>query len=262
MSKRFTETNKWDDAWFSNLKPLEKLVFLFMIDRCDNAGFFELNPRNHAFQIGISQDEYLGAIKGLNRGLLSSVDNSKIWIKKFLFHQKNLPLNIKNNAHKQIILIIQNNINDFEFDFNSLGADMGLISPIGKGIGKGNSIGKEGGAGETVKLPLEYKTRIGASIQDTISPSEYIQKNHRMYYENCIVGKKLNIEAVHADFDTHSYKPFNNESHFLNTFKSTVSKQIQLQYGTDNGNFKRTNKLQSVGTGGAKDFNDGHSVGS
>jgi uncharacterized phage protein (TIGR02220 family) len=36
--KRFTETTKWEDPWFRKLKPKYKAFFLFVCDRCDNAG--------------------------------------------------------------------------------------------------------------------------------------------------------------------------------------------------------------------------------
>ena len=43
MAYRFTDTNKWHDAWFSSLKPLEKLLFNYLCDNCDIAGFIEIN---------------------------------------------------------------------------------------------------------------------------------------------------------------------------------------------------------------------------
>lgn len=144
--KRFSETDKWKDEWFSSLAPVEKLVFLFLIDSCDNAGFFELNTRLNSYLIGISEVEYLGAIKGLNRGLLGAKNEKVYWIKKFLFHQKNLPLNSENNAHKQIISILQEKIPLFDDVslFVKLGANQGLFSPIGKGKGKGSvKVGSE-----------------------------------------------------------------------------------------------------------------------
>ncbi len=138
MSKRFSETDKWKDEWFAGLPPIQKLVFLFFTDNCDNAGFIEINPRVNSFLIGISEEEYLGAIEGLNRGCLGAKFSKILWVKNFLFHQKNLPLNPENNAHKQIINLIKNRTPDFDIDFNKeLGASEGLFSPTGRGKGKG-----------------------------------------------------------------------------------------------------------------------------
>lgn len=145
---RFTAPEKWNDEWFSNLKAIEKLVFLYLVDKCDNAGFFEINKRIDAFLIGISEEEFMGNLRSLKKTYVASTDGRKIWVKNFIKYQKNLPLNPENNAHKQIITFIVSNLNIFNYDFNYLGAYEGLFSPIGKGniIGKGNgNIKKEGG---------------------------------------------------------------------------------------------------------------------
>jgi hypothetical protein len=104
-----------------------------LVDKCDNAGFFEINKRIDSFLIGLSEDEFLATLRSLKKTYIASVDGRKIWLKNFLFYQKNLPLNPGNNAHKQIISFISSNIKIFDYDFNYLGANEGLFSPIGKG---------------------------------------------------------------------------------------------------------------------------------
>ena len=138
MAKRFSETDKWQDEWFSELKPFNKLIFLFLVDRCDNAGFFEINARLSSFLIGITIEQFEQGLAGLNKCLIKSNDGKKIWLKNFIQHQKNLPLNPINNAHKQIIFLLNSNKDNFDFDFKNLGANEGLISPLGKGNDKGN----------------------------------------------------------------------------------------------------------------------------
>lgn len=260
MGLRFTETDKWNDEWFTGLPPTQKLVFNFLCDKCDNAGFFEINPRVHAFMIGISTSEYEGALKGLIRGLVGAVDGRKFWVKNFLHHQKNLPLNPANNAHKQIIKLIQEQQENFDFDFAEyLGAPEPLLRGPGIGIVK-VKVEEEGGVGETKssKLPQQFRTRIGMDILSELSPSEYIQKHHALYYINMIMGrvKKENIPALHADFDTNIGTQFTNEKHFTNAFRQCVIKQQQL-----NGNSNGPRKLQSVESGQPKNFNDGHTRG-
>jgi len=197
MAKRFTDTEKYKDSWFVDLEPIEKLLFYYLIDSVDNAGFYEISFRHISFHIGISKEEILGAIKGLSRGLLGAEKNiekgSKIYLKNFLQHQKMYPLNPYNAFHKSSLKIFNENlefINSYEFlkNLSVLGAkikdkkivesidtnllkflkeEMGLTSPLVKGIvkekGKGEveEKGKVFGKSENLlkisKLEIELK---------------------------------------------------------------------------------------------------------
>jgi hypothetical protein len=54
MAKRYTDSTKWNDNWFFNLKNEEKLAWLYILDTCDHAGVWEKNLRILNFQIGTS----------------------------------------------------------------------------------------------------------------------------------------------------------------------------------------------------------------
>lgn len=151
MSKRFTDTDKWNDVWFRNLTPHQKLLWNYYCDNCNLAGFLELDDEKISFDTKLTAGDILGAKEGLKRGLF--VSNEWIWIKNFLRHQRNLPLNPQNAAHKHIIEKIRDQHSRFSLkDIEEyLGAEKGLLSPTGKGNSKGKGIGKgkEGGTGET-----------------------------------------------------------------------------------------------------------------
>jgi hypothetical protein len=52
MSKRFTDTMKWDDPWFSGLAPIEKLFWIYLCDKCDHAGIWKVNLPLAKFFLG------------------------------------------------------------------------------------------------------------------------------------------------------------------------------------------------------------------
>ncbi len=74
MASRFTETEKWNDAWFSGLKPLSKLLFLYLCDQCDVAGFLEINIRKICFDLGIGKQEAEKSLTEVETRLLYSKD--------------------------------------------------------------------------------------------------------------------------------------------------------------------------------------------
>jgi len=51
--KRFTATEKWDDPWFRKLKPVAKLFWEYVRDKCDNAGVIDLDEEAASFHIGM-----------------------------------------------------------------------------------------------------------------------------------------------------------------------------------------------------------------
>lgn len=52
MSKRFTDTMKWRDAWFRKLSPETKLFWIYILDNCDIAGFWKVDIELAEFCIG------------------------------------------------------------------------------------------------------------------------------------------------------------------------------------------------------------------
>ena len=173
MAKRLTATEKWTDVWFRKLSVEAKVLFEFLRDNCDIAGFWEVDLETASFFTGIPQDVkggfdsiqpprgIEGAFKELRRAYIGS--DRHVWLKNFLYHQKNLPLNPENPCHKGILNIIHSRntfgsqvleeIEKQNKERGFKGASMGLQSPIGKGKGKGIGIGKgnRGVQGGTIK---------------------------------------------------------------------------------------------------------------
>ncbi len=61
MAKRLTDINKWEKPWFRALTPKQKLMWLFLCDKCDHAGIWAGDFDLMSFQIGhkITEEDLL-----------------------------------------------------------------------------------------------------------------------------------------------------------------------------------------------------------
>jgi len=193
MAYRYTNTDKWKDSWFSELPQLQMLLFLYLCDNCDIAGFIEINIKRWASDLGSSKETIQGAIEGLSRGLLFSKNNDCIFIKNFLKHQKNIPLNEKNNAHLGIIKRFE--LYMYKFDFKTI-EDFILApsQPLVRGYGNGNGNGIEK---ETWKNDFEiYKKELKEACSKIIT-KEYIEERQK-FHPNLDIRKTL--EKSYTDY--------------------------------------------------------------
>jgi hypothetical protein len=168
MAYRFTNTEKWADAWFSMLTKNQKLLFLYLCDNCDIAGFIEVNYKRWQSDLDFNSAEIKGASEGLARGLIYSDSGDCIFIRNFLKHQKNLPLNEKNNAHNGIIKRFDIYKNKFKIDNIELFINQD-VKPLARGLGKGNGKGNGngGGNGDEIENPeIEILTESQVLIKD------------------------------------------------------------------------------------------------
>lgn len=182
MASRFTVQDKWSDKWFRSLPPQEKLIWIYLCDNCNLAGFWEIDFEKLAFDTGIKQSDLEGAFQGLNRGFLEA--DGYIWIKNFLRHQRNLPLTQNNPAHKHIIEKFKEQAHRFSLSVieEKIGAIKGLLSS--NGIGKGKGRGKKEVEGENKKPLTEQFTEFNFDgfepiKEQALKVADIIDKNFR-----------------------------------------------------------------------------------
>ncbi len=203
MAYRYTNTGKWDDAWFSDLKTLEKLLFVYLCDNCDCAGFIEVIPRHWANDIGEGLENVKQALVGIEKAVIYSESRDCIFLKTFLKHQKNLPLNISNKSHQGIIyrynLYKHKFKNQYIIDIFE-GASKGLFSPTGKGNSKGNgNCNLERGQGETKTWRTDfqvYQNDLRSAWKDIVTP-EYIAERQK-FHPNLEI--KLTLQKACKDY--------------------------------------------------------------
>lgn len=82
--KRFTDCDKWDDPWFMELSPVAKLLWFYLLDRCDNSGVIAFNSRLAKFQTGAEINS--GHFKELG-DRIETLPVGKLWITKFIQFQ-------------------------------------------------------------------------------------------------------------------------------------------------------------------------------
>ncbi len=80
--KRFTETTKWDDPWFMDLPLKYKLFWLYICDKCDNAGAWQPNIRLAIAQIGEPLE--LAEILRVFATRIAQLEDGKLFITKFI----------------------------------------------------------------------------------------------------------------------------------------------------------------------------------
>jgi len=165
MPKRFTDSEKWKDPWFRKLPQLSKLLFLYLCDECDIAGFWEIDLDRAAFDIGSTSKALVTAMEPLQSRY--ETNGIHLWLRKFIRFQGNYPLNPKVPAHKGIVKLLTGR-KEFSEEIpmmlegkelpNSYGSVKGgLFNPQGQGIGKGKGQGKSKGQGKEEDYSSDFE---------------------------------------------------------------------------------------------------------
>jgi hypothetical protein len=65
MAKRFSDSEKWQDVWFTELTNDQKIIWIYLLDHCDNAGIFKLNIKliNFNCSTNISVEDFISIFK-------------------------------------------------------------------------------------------------------------------------------------------------------------------------------------------------------
>ena len=163
MPIKFTDAKKWDDVWFSQLTMEQKVMFMYLCDMCNIAGFLEVNERLATLQTGV--EDVRGTIESLSKSVLYK--EGYVWIKKYLKHQKNLPINIKNKAHISIIKIMGDRLDKFPEIFEHIPVSDGeIIKAMLKGDGGGTTPLTPSGIG------IGISNGISNNTVTTVTPQE------------------------------------------------------------------------------------------
>ena len=110
MAKRFTDTEKWKKGFVRSLPPAYKLLWLYMLDDCDNAGVWQVEVEVASIRLGVKVNEN-EALKLFGNNVISFDEGTKWFIKEFVKFQQGVnhisELNDNSNQHKSILRIVE-----------------------------------------------------------------------------------------------------------------------------------------------------------
>ena len=110
MAKRFTDTDKWKDEWYTDLPNDYKIIWQYLLDTCDNAGIYKRNVKllNIMCNTNVSETDILNAYKLR----VTPISDEKWIINKFCVFQYGPDfLESKNKAVISVVnKLIENNL--------------------------------------------------------------------------------------------------------------------------------------------------------
>lgn len=105
MSKRFTDTEKWEDPWFRNLLKEYQFFWIYLLDRCDNAGVWKVDFEAAEFYLKQKCEEK--EILNVFKDRVIAFDNGQRWfIPKFITFQYGL-LDEACRPHNSVINLLK-----------------------------------------------------------------------------------------------------------------------------------------------------------
>jgi hypothetical protein len=104
MAKRLTDTAKWDKVWFRKLSSTNKNFWIYICDKCDHTGIWEVDFETAAHYIGATLNEK--EIKEVFKKQFIELNNGSRWLIKdfIIFQYGNL------NEQNKMFFPIKNNL--------------------------------------------------------------------------------------------------------------------------------------------------------
>ena len=79
MAKRFIDTKIWDKAWFRKLDTNSKLIWIYILTKCDHAGILDADWEAMNFFIGTNINDY-NQIPDSIKNKMESIDENQFFI--------------------------------------------------------------------------------------------------------------------------------------------------------------------------------------
>jgi len=108
MAERRSRQEKIKEDWFFDLSPKSKLMYYYLNDSVDRAGFYPVSIKHIMFETKLSNHEIEHCFSELEQAgiIIRSDDNKTMWLTTFLKEQNNYPLKSNNNCHKGVCAVM------------------------------------------------------------------------------------------------------------------------------------------------------------
>ena len=88
MAKRFIDTKIWDKSWYRKLDPKDKLIWIYILTKCDHAGIFDADWEAMAFFIkGIGSRNGFQDLPETIKEKMTLVKDDQYFIPSFIEYQ-------------------------------------------------------------------------------------------------------------------------------------------------------------------------------
>jgi len=101
MAKRFIDTKIWDKAWFRKLDTDSKLLWVYILTKCDHAGILDGDWEAASFFLGSNISEY-EEIPDVIRDKMIPISDDQFFIPSFIDYQYGT-LRINSKPHLSVI---------------------------------------------------------------------------------------------------------------------------------------------------------------
>ena len=199
--KRLTLPEKWATPRFRKLHPNVKVLLYYILDTCDWGGFLEIDTEPMHFYTQISENEIPQLLEELSQEEIL-INNGWLFVKDFIESQGNSPLNPSNNAHKNIIAKLNDNIIHFQeclrtqknlAPYEEHIRDSSKSNSKGICMGKGNSISISNGNSND---SFDEDTSAIAMIENSKEKRIYINKGTPCIICNAKYGEQCQNELA------------------------------------------------------------------
>jgi len=195
MAKRFTDTDKWKDEWYTDLPNDYKIIWQYLLDTCDNAGIYKRNVKllNIMCNTNVSETDILNAYKLR----VTPISDEKWIINKFCVFQYGPDfLESKNKAVISVVnKLIENNL--YQSSTNTL--SIPYLSPINTlSIPYGYSI-------DTPKEQEQEQEQVKEQDKEQVKEEVKYEYSDRAKGNTKNIAERLLDVLMDADSDDYKY---------------------------------------------------------